>query len=188
MAPKRIETKSSPTKGISKVSRLHPPLYELTLQVLSQLEAEDNEHGKEEYFKRDDPNSNSPSTEELIKTLSIDSYPGRLIVVDDGSGAALGANDALLTTFQTTNHYDYDHIGYTDFAPSSKCSACKCQDCKVKHDGEINTINALTASVKEFTSKRGFILSKRISYPYTPLEIKVAKRRRKEISKASSII
>ncbi|PHT44701.1 hypothetical protein CQW23_13859 [Capsicum baccatum] len=36
------------------------------------------------------------------------------------------------------------------------------------------------------TSKRGVILSKRISYPYTPLEIKVAKRRRKDISKASS--
>ncbi|PHU03189.1 hypothetical protein BC332_28440 [Capsicum chinense] len=71
------------------------------------------------------------------------------------------------------HHYDYDHISYTDFAPSSKCSACKCQDCKAKHDGVINTINALTASVKELTSKRGFILSKRISYPYTPLEIKM---------------
>ncbi|PHT74095.1 hypothetical protein T459_21372 [Capsicum annuum] len=37
----------------------------------------------------------------------------------------------------------------------------------------INAINALTASVKEITSKRGVILSKRISYPYTLLEIKV---------------
>ncbi|PHU25507.1 hypothetical protein BC332_03839 [Capsicum chinense] len=38
------------------------------------------------------------------------------------------------------------------------------------------------------SSKRGVIPSKRISYPYTPLEIKVAKRRRKDISKASSSI
>ncbi|PHT36757.1 hypothetical protein CQW23_24457 [Capsicum baccatum] len=35
------------------------------------------------------------------------------------------------------------------------------------------------------TSKRDVIPSKRISYPYTPLEIKVAKRRRKDTSKAS---
>ncbi|PHU03456.1 hypothetical protein BC332_28707 [Capsicum chinense] len=33
-------------------------------------------------------------------------------------------------------------------------------------------------------SKRGVIPSKRISYPYTPLEIKAAKRRRKDTSKA----
>ncbi|KAF3618121.1 hypothetical protein FXO38_33599 [Capsicum annuum] len=52
----------------------------------------------------------------------------------------------------------------------------------------INAINALTASVKELTSKRGVIPSKRISYPYTPLDIKAAKRRRKEIFKTSSSI
>ncbi|PHU03393.1 hypothetical protein BC332_28644 [Capsicum chinense] len=68
---------------------------------------------------------------------------GGLVAVDDGSrngsgsGAAVGANDALLT---------------------------------------------------EMTSKRGVILSKRISYPYTLLQIKVAKRRRKDTSKASSSI
>ncbi|PHU02455.1 hypothetical protein BC332_27706 [Capsicum chinense] len=61
-------------------------------------------------------------------------------------------------------------------------------DCKAKHDGVINAINALTASVKEMTSKRGVILSKRISYPNTPLEIKAAKKKRKDTSKASSII
>ncbi|KAF3646082.1 hypothetical protein FXO37_20634 [Capsicum annuum] len=38
------------------------------------------------------------------------------------------------------------------------------------------------------TSMRGVIPSKRISYPNTPLEIKAAKRRRKDTSKASSII
>ncbi|KAF3657206.1 hypothetical protein FXO38_11173 [Capsicum annuum] len=78
MAPKIKETKSSPSKGTSKVTRLHPPLYELTLQVLSQSKAEDNEHGEKECFKRDDPNANSPSVEELVKTFSIDHYPMRM--------------------------------------------------------------------------------------------------------------
>ncbi|PHT48306.1 hypothetical protein CQW23_12514 [Capsicum baccatum] len=102
-----------------------------------------------------------------------------LLVVSNGSGsgAVVGANDVPLTVFETTNHYDYDHTGYTDFSSdftiSSKCSACKCQDCKEKYDGVINAINALTASIKEMTSKRGVIPSKKISYPYTPLEIKV---------------
>ncbi|KAF3632916.1 hypothetical protein FXO37_27264 [Capsicum annuum] len=59
---------------------------------------------------------------------------------------------------------------------------------KAKRDGVINAINALTASVKEMTSKRGVIPLKRISYSYAPLEIKMAKRRRKDISRASSII
>ena len=68
---------------------------------------------------------------------------GGRVVVDDGSGSgvAVGADDASLTVFETTNHYDYDHTSYTDFAPSSKCSTCKCQDCKAKHDGVINAIN-----------------------------------------------
>ncbi|PHU19725.1 hypothetical protein BC332_10876 [Capsicum chinense] len=85
---------------------------------------------------------------------------GGLVAVDDGyhsgsgSGAAVGANDAPLTIFKTTSHYDYNHIGCTNFATSSECSACKCQDCKAKHDGVINVIKALTASVKEMTSKR----------------------------------
>ncbi|PHT31922.1 Citrate-binding protein [Capsicum baccatum] len=64
----------------------------------------------------------------------------------------------------------------------------KIPDCKENHDGVINSINALTPSVKEMTSKRGVIPSKRISYPDTPLEIKAAKRGKKDTSKASSII
>ncbi|PHU24230.1 hypothetical protein BC332_09337 [Capsicum chinense] len=40
--------------------------------------AEDNEHGEEESFKRDDSNANSPSIEELVKTFSIDRYPIRM--------------------------------------------------------------------------------------------------------------
>ncbi|KAF3625642.1 hypothetical protein FXO38_24644, partial [Capsicum annuum] len=78
MAPKRKETESSPTKGISAAARLLPPLYELTLQALSQSGAEDNGHGEDECLKRDDPNPNSPSAKELVKTFSIDRYPVRM--------------------------------------------------------------------------------------------------------------
>ncbi|KAF3615210.1 hypothetical protein FXO38_17789 [Capsicum annuum] len=78
MAPKRTETESSPSKGTSEAARLHPPLYELALQVLSQSEAEYDEHGEEEYFKRDYSNANSPSVKELVKTFSIDIYPMRM--------------------------------------------------------------------------------------------------------------
>ncbi|PHT94707.1 hypothetical protein T459_02589 [Capsicum annuum] len=210
MAPKMKEIESSPSKGTSAVAQLHPPLYELALQAISQSGAEDNKHGKEESFKRDVPNANSPSVVKLVKTFSIDRYPVRMQCDDpkvvDGIKIELfgattiirkiilkgGANDAPLTVFETTSHYDYDHNGCTDFSPdfstSSECSSCKCQDCKTKYDGVINVINALTASVKKITSKRGVIPSKRFSYPDTPLEIKVAKRRRKDTSKASSII
>ncbi|PHT52507.1 hypothetical protein CQW23_06969 [Capsicum baccatum] len=86
---------------------------------------------------------------------------GGLVAVDDssGSGAAVGANDAPLTVFETTSHYDYDHTVCTNFSPhfatSSECSACKCQECKAKLDGVINDINALIVSVKEMASKRG---------------------------------
>ncbi|PHT99590.1 hypothetical protein BC332_29378 [Capsicum chinense] len=103
-----------------------------------------------------------------------------------------GANNAPLTIFETTSHYDSDHNGCTDFssdfATSSECSEYKCQDYKAKHNGVINAINALTASIKKMISKRGVIPSKRISYPDTPLEIKAAKRRRKDTFKASSSI
>ncbi|PHU08903.1 hypothetical protein BC332_20763 [Capsicum chinense] len=170
-------------------------------------ETEDNEHGEEECLKIDDPNANSPSAKELVKIFSIDRYPmrmhcdgatdlteGGLIVVDDGScsGAAVGDNDAPLNVFETTSHYDHDHIGCTnfslDFTISSECSACKYQDCKMKRDGVINAINALTASIKVMISKRGLIPLKRISYLYTLLEINAVKRRRKDTSKASSSI
>ncbi|PHT90606.1 hypothetical protein T459_05719 [Capsicum annuum] len=78
MAPKIKEIESSPSKGTSAAAQLHPPLYELALQVSSQSGAEDNEHGEEESFKIDYPNANSPSTKELLKTFSIDRYPVRM--------------------------------------------------------------------------------------------------------------
>ncbi|PHU30942.1 hypothetical protein BC332_03035 [Capsicum chinense] len=393
MVPKRIKIESSPSKGTSEAVMLHPPLYELVLQTLSQSGAEYDEHGEERYFKRDDADANSPSTEELVKAFSIDHYSVRmqcdgaadltgdfvvksamgksfdafrkyfknknwmlisgtaalgnilicrrttmleffivtglkcypssqviptlaqksaphtqkgkgkscdrddrvsivgpsfknknliealkgkgllkkhkqslclvwfvhnilsarevnknislaliklsedldtfnnypwgyesfkmtveylltplapktvnlhgfpwafmsgLVVVDGfsgdgavggGSGAGVGTNDAPLTVFKA-NHYEYNHTGYTDFASLSKCFACKCQDCKAKHDVVINAINTLTASVKELTSKRGLIPSKTVLFLSAPLEIR-AKRRRRVISRALSSI
>ncbi|PHU10620.1 hypothetical protein BC332_22480 [Capsicum chinense] len=78
MVFKRTETKSSPSKGTSEAARLHPLLYELALQALSQSGAEYDKHGEEEYFKRDDADANSPSTKELVKDFSIDHYPVRM--------------------------------------------------------------------------------------------------------------
>ncbi|PHU10021.1 hypothetical protein BC332_21881 [Capsicum chinense] len=78
MASKRKEIESSLSKETSAAAQLHLPLYELVLQALSQSGAEDNEHGEEESFKRDDPNANSPFVEESVKTFSIDHYPVRM--------------------------------------------------------------------------------------------------------------
>ncbi|KAF3620106.1 putative protein EIN4-like [Capsicum annuum] len=83
MASKRKEIESSPSKGTKAAAQLHPPLYELALQALSQSGAEDNEHEEEESFKRDDPNANNPSVEELVKNFSIDHYP--VIMQCDGA-------------------------------------------------------------------------------------------------------
>ncbi|PHU03229.1 hypothetical protein BC332_28480 [Capsicum chinense] len=115
---------------------------------------------------------------------------GGLIVVDGavsgGSGATIDANDASLTIFMA-NHYEYDHTGYTDFASPSECSACKCQDCRAKHDVVINAMNELTISIKELTSKRSLIPSKKILFLSVLLEIG-AKRRRRVIFRALSSI
>ncbi|KAF3615514.1 putative agglutinin-2-like [Capsicum annuum] len=78
MTPKIKEIKSSLSKGTSEAARLHSPLYELALQALSQSGAEDNEHGERKCSKIYDPNANSPSTDELVKTFSIDRYPMRM--------------------------------------------------------------------------------------------------------------
>ncbi|PHU22027.1 hypothetical protein BC332_07134 [Capsicum chinense] len=75
MAPKRKKAESIPSKGTSAVARLLPPLYDLSLKALSHLGAENNEDGEEECLIRNDPNANSPSAEELVKTFSIDRYP-----------------------------------------------------------------------------------------------------------------
>ncbi|PHU10268.1 Mitotic spindle checkpoint protein MAD1 [Capsicum chinense] len=276
MAPKIKEIESSPSKGTSAAAQLHPPLYELALQALSQSGAEDNEHGEEESFKRDDRNANSPFVEELVKTFSIDRY---LIRMESCFGKYLDLSENNNARFQMKMVYDllkhrfiYENkdkmdevwinycstsvcFGWEEFAivtglkcypsspsqviptltpkkvphtpkkekykssdrddpvaivgpsfknknliealkdyPSVACSdQLRVEDAifsyfTVKHDGVINSINALTASVKKMTSKRGVIPSKRISYPDTPLEIKADKRRRKDTSKASSII
>ncbi|PHT84476.1 hypothetical protein T459_12919 [Capsicum annuum] len=132
------------------------------------------------------PSSDSVNSQPMLAIWFWNTRVSRACVVWDAChGQGLGSG-------HETRHYDYDHTGCIDFSPdlatSSECSAYKCQDCNAKHNVVINAINALTASVKKMASNRGFIPSKRISYPYTPLEIKAAKRRRKDTSKASSSI
>ncbi|PHT57837.1 hypothetical protein CQW23_00200 [Capsicum baccatum] len=168
MTPKRKEIESSPSKGTSAAAQLHLPLYELALQALSQSGAKDNEHGEEESFKRDDSNANSPSAEELVKNFSIDRHPVRIRC--DGSMDLTG--DLVVKESCFGQYLDLPENNNARF-----------QMKMAKHDGVINVMDALTAFVKEMTSKRGVIPSKRISYPNTPLEIKAAKRRRKDTSK-----
>ncbi|KAM3359214.1 hypothetical protein P3S68_022147 [Capsicum galapagoense] len=74
-----------------------------------------------------------------------------------------------------------------NLTPPCLSCACKCEECKAKHNGVINIVNALTADVKELISNNSVIRSKRFSVSFTPLEIK-AKRRKKAISKALSSI
>ncbi|PHT56067.1 hypothetical protein CQW23_04553 [Capsicum baccatum] len=164
MAPKRKEIKSRPSKGTSAAAHLHPPLYEFALQAISQLGAEDNEHGEEESFKRDDPNDNRPSPEEK-------SCFRQYLDLPEDNNARFQMKMIFLQILPYLANVLHANV---------KTAA--------KHDGVINVINALTAYVKKMTSKRGVIPSKWISYPNTPLEIKAAKRRRKDTSKTSSII
>ena len=64
-----------------------------------------------------------------------------------------------------------------NLAPSCLSCVCKYEERKAKHDGVINTVNALTANVKELISNSNVIRSKRISVSFTLLEIK-AKRKK----------
>ncbi|KAF3655901.1 hypothetical protein FXO38_14457 [Capsicum annuum] len=75
--------------------------------------------------------------------------------------------------------------GFTSFSgyttsfgfSSSSCSACKCQEFKGRCENLIKSIDALTVIVKELTSKRGFIPSRKFIGLFTPLEV----RRRKKV-------
>ncbi|PHU23121.1 hypothetical protein BC332_08228 [Capsicum chinense] len=53
-------------------------LFCIVVTNYSVVAAEYDKHGEEEYFKRDDADANSPSTEELVKAFSIDHYPVRI--------------------------------------------------------------------------------------------------------------
>ncbi|PHT38081.1 hypothetical protein CQW23_21654 [Capsicum baccatum] len=103
MAPKIKEIESSSSKGISAAAQLHPPLYELALQTLSQSGKEDNEHGEEKSFKRDDPNANCPSVEDLVKIFSIDRYP---MIVESYFGKYLDLPEDNNARFQMKIVYD----------------------------------------------------------------------------------
>ncbi|PHU22616.1 hypothetical protein BC332_07723 [Capsicum chinense] len=86
--------------------------------------AEDDEHGWEEYFKRDDPNANSPSTEELVKTFSIDRYPTRMqydgatdLTVDNPSTASMEAEKMEPVNSGERKNYPFERFNISDEAP-----------------------------------------------------------------------
>ncbi|KAF3648278.1 hypothetical protein FXO38_18255 [Capsicum annuum] len=208
MALKRKETESTRSKGTNAVSQLHPPLYEIALQVLSQLGVEDNEHGEEEYLKRDDPNANSPSIKELVKTFSIDLYPIRM---ESCFGKYLDFaedNNAHFQMKMVYNHlkrrFMYEIKDKMDEVWINYCSIPVCfgwkefavvTRLKCYPPSPSQVLPTLTQNKAPHTPKKakasrviGIIPSKKISYPYTPLEIKKAKRIRKHTSKESSSI
>ncbi|KAF3632890.1 hypothetical protein FXO38_25877 [Capsicum annuum] len=195
---------SSPSKGTSEAARLHQPLYELALQALSQSGAEYDEHGEEEYFKRDDADANSPSTEELVKAFRIDRYPMRMqcdgaadLMGDFGVKSAMGksfnAFRKILQEQKLDAYFRDNCFGkYLDLLEDNNARFQMKMVYELlkrrfmpKHDVVINAINALTASVKKLTSKKGLISSKRILFSSALLEIR-AKRRRRVISRALS--
>ncbi|KAF3653210.1 putative GTP-binding protein lepa [Capsicum annuum] len=157
--------------------------------ILTTSRVEDDEHGEEKCFKRDDPNANSPSAEELVKTLSIDHYPVRMqcdggtnltgdfMARDVNNNISLG----LINLFEDLEAFNSYLWGYESFKMTVKYLLTPLTPKTVN-------INGFPWAFTEMTCKRGVIPSKRISYTYTPLEIKVAKRRRNDISKASSSI
>ncbi|PHU19588.1 hypothetical protein BC332_10739 [Capsicum chinense] len=168
MAPKIKEIESSPSKETSAATQLHPPLYELALQGLSQSGTKDNEHG-EESFKRDDPNANIPSIEELIKTFSIDCYPVRIqcdsttdltgdLVVMSVMGKYFNAFRKILREQKLDSYFRESYFGkYLDLSEDNNARF----QMKIVYD----------------------ILKRRHS-----TKIKAAKRKRKDTFKASSII
>ncbi|PHT42603.1 hypothetical protein CQW23_16628 [Capsicum baccatum] len=162
IAPKIKEIESNPSKGTSAAAQLHPPLYELSLQALSQLGAEDNEHGEEESFKRDDPNANIPFVKELVKTFSIDHYSMRM----QCNGATDLTGDLVVKESYFGKYLDFPEDNNARFQMKMVYDLLK----------------------RRFMYENKDKMDERILYPETPLEIKTAKRRRKETSKASSII
>ncbi|PHT94344.1 hypothetical protein T459_02226 [Capsicum annuum] len=72
-ANQRLQQISYPVQQMSDLFLLFPMDYSSAA-----TEVEDDEHGEEEYFKREDPNVNSPFTKELVKTFNIDRYPVRM--------------------------------------------------------------------------------------------------------------
>ncbi|PHU17517.1 putative LRR receptor-like serine/threonine-protein kinase [Capsicum chinense] len=124
---------------------------------------------------------------------------------DDGVGnASVGHNnehvdDAHENLFEKRVNNDDVHTsggcgrygGFTLFSvhttffvsSSSSCSACKCQECKGRHENFIKNVDALIVVVKELISNRGVISSRKLIEPFTALDVK---RRKKAISKILS--
>ncbi|PHU17752.1 hypothetical protein BC332_13447 [Capsicum chinense] len=96
--------------------------------------AEDNEHGEEESFKRDDPNANSPSIEELVKIFSINRYPVRMqcdgatdltgdLVVKSVMGKSFDAFRKILREQKLDSYFRKSYFGkYLDL--SEENNAC----------------------------------------------------------------
>ncbi|KAF3616816.1 hypothetical protein FXO37_34937 [Capsicum annuum] len=120
MTSKRIETQSSPSKETSEAARLHPLLYELALQALSQSGEEYDEHREEECFKRDDPNANSPFNKE-------DSCFGKFLDLPEDNIACL---QMKMIYEILKRRFMYENKGKMDEMWTNYCSMPVCFDWK----------------------------------------------------------
>ncbi|PHT98670.1 hypothetical protein BC332_32404 [Capsicum chinense] len=283
MAPKIKETESSPSKGTSTAAQLHPPLYELALQTLSQSGAEDNEHRGRNLSKEmiqmlialpskswskpsalivtlytySDPKKHLPHPKRKGKSSDHDDlvsivgpsfknknliealkgkrlskkYKQSLCLVwfvhnilwarDVNNNISLGLIN-LSKDLEAFNSYPWSYESFkmtveyllTPLTPKTvnlygfpwafmawACEAISYLRQQVNYQEEVSCprilrwLSAKTDKNAKFLDlfnspkeAKGVIPSKRISYPDTPLEIKAAKRRSKDTSKASSII
>lgn len=57
------------------------------------------------------------------------------------------------------------------------CSHCKCNECMDRQDKLFEKIEAIAKAIEELKSKRGVMLSKKVSVPYTPTAVVRKKKR-----------
>ncbi|KAF3644490.1 putative protein EIN4-like [Capsicum annuum] len=117
-----------------------------------------------------------PSAEELVKNFSIDRYPVRMQC--DGATNLMG-------DFVVKSAMGKSFDAFKKILREQKLNSYFSESCFGQYLDLLEDNNARFQMKMKMTSKRDVIPSKRTSYPYTLLEIKLAKRRKKDISKAS---
>ncbi|PHT58017.1 hypothetical protein CQW23_00380 [Capsicum baccatum] len=184
MTPKIKEIESSPSKGTSAAAQLHPLLYELALQALSQSGAEDNEHGEEESFKRDDPNANRPSVEELVKTFNIDHYLVRMqcdgatdltgdLVVKSFMGKSFDAFRKILREQKLDSYFRECYFGkYLDLPEDNNARfQMKMVDVTATVEGHNMIVDNPSTSSKDEEKVEPVNLGERKNYPFEGFNI-----------------
>ncbi|PHU17908.1 hypothetical protein BC332_13603 [Capsicum chinense] len=129
--------------------------------------AKDNEHREEEYLKRDDPNANSPSIEELVKTFSIDHY---LVKMQCDSVTDLTDESYIATNGSSIQNYCTALIYLFEFIPTDDPSIVVVIVEAISEDHNITVDNSSTAS-KEKEKVEPISLAEWNNYPFEGFNI-----------------